>query len=285
MITTTSSPMPVLITGCSSGIGYQVAKDLHADSNYQVIASARKLDDVERLKAEGLECVQLDLQDAASINSAFDEVLTLTEGRLYGLFNNGAYGQPGAVEDLTGEMIRAQFETNVFGTMQLTNLAIKHMRQQGTGRIIFNSSVLGFVSLTLRGAYNASKYAIEGFADTLRLELRDSGIYVSLVEPGPITSNFRHNSHSMYINTLKDKPSVFTRSYQKNEARLADPGPTAPFTLPAASVSPKVIHALTHSNPKARYYVTFPTYLLAYLKRVLPHKVLDRICFKISPIE
>ena len=285
MITTTSSPMPVLITGCSSGIGYQVAKDLHADSNYQVIASARKLDDVERLKAEGLECVQLDLQDAASINSAFDEVLTLTEGRLYGLFNNGAYGQPGAVEDLTGEMIRAQFETNVFGTMQLTNLAIKHMRQQGTGRIIFNSSVLGFVSLTLRGAYNASKYAIEGFADTLRLELRDSGIYVSLVEPGPITSNFRHNSHSMYINTLKDKPSVFTQSYQKNEARLADPGPTAPFTLPAASVSPKVIHALTHSNPKARYYVTFPTYLLAYLKRLLPHKVLDRICFKISPIE
>lgn len=285
MITTTSSPMPVLITGCSSGIGYQVAKDLHADSNYQVIASARKLDDVERLKAEGLECVQLDLQDAASINSAFDEVLTLTEGRLYGLFNNGAYGQPGAVEDLTGEMIRAQFETNVFGTMQLTNLAIKHMRQQGTGRIIFNSSVLGFVSLTLRGAYNASKYAIEGFADTLRLELKDSGIYVSLVEPGPITSNFRHNSHSMYINTLKDKPSVFTQSYQKNEARLADPGPTAPFTLPAASVSPKVIHALTHSNPKARYYVTFPTYLLAYLKRVLPHKVLDRICFKISPIE
>lgn len=285
MITTTSSPMPVLITGCSSGIGYQVAKDLHADSNYQVIASARKLNDVERLKAEGLECVQLDLQDAASINSAFDEVLTLTEGRLYGLFNNGAYGQPGAVEDLTGEMIRAQFETNVFGTMQLTNLAIKHMRQQGTGRIIFNSSVLGFVSLTLRGAYNASKYAIEGFADTLRLELKDSGIYVSLVEPGPITSNFRHNSHSMYINTLKDKPSVFTRSYQKNEARLADPGPTAPFTLPAASVSPKVIHALTHSNPKARYYVTFPTYLLAYLKRVLPHKVLDRICFKISPIE
>ena len=277
--------MPILITGCSSGIGYQVAKDLHADSNYQVIASARKVDDVERLKAEGLECVQLDLQDAASINSAFDEVLTLTEGRLYGLFNNGAYGQPGAVEDLTGDMIRAQFETNVFGTMQLTNLAIKHMRQQGTGRIIFNSSVLGFVSLTLRGAYNASKYAIEGFADTLRLELKDSGIYVSLVEPGPITSNFRHNSHSMYINTLKDKPSVFTRSYQKNEARLADPGPTAPFTLPAASVSPKVIHALTHSNPKARYYVTFPTYLLAYLKRVLPHKVLDKICFKISPIE
>lgn len=277
--------MPILITGCSSGIGYQVAKDLHADSNYQVIASARKVDDVERLKAEGLECVQLDLQNAASINSAFDEVLTLTEGRLYGLFNNGAYGQPGAVEDLTGEMIRAQFETNVFGTMQLTNLAIKHMRQQGTGRIIFNSSVLGFVSLTLRGAYNASKYAIEGFADTLRLELKDSGIYVSLVEPGPIISNFRHNSHSMYINTLKDKPSVFTRSYQKNEARLADPGPTAPFTLPAASVSPKVIHALTHSNPKARYYVTFPTYLLAYLKRVLPHKVLDKICFKISPIE
>lgn len=280
-----SAPLPILITGCSSGIGYQVAKDLHQDHRYQVIASVRKVHDLERLQDEGLDCVLLDLQNSESIRQAFNQTLALTNGRLYGLFNNGAYGQPGAVEDLSRAMIAAQFETNVFGTMELTNLAIKQMRHQNQGRIIFNSSVLGFVSLTLRGAYNASKYAIEGFADTLRLELRNSNIHVSLVEPGPVSSNFRHNSHDMYIKTLKDKPSIFAQSYEKNEARLADPGPTAPFTLPASSVTPKVIHALTHARPKARYYVTFPTYLFAYLKRMLPHKVLDKICFKISPIE
>jgi len=280
-----SAQLPILITGCSSGIGYQVAKDLHQNNRYQVIASVRKTHDMKRLQDEGLNCILLDLQNSESIKQAFRQTLELTDGKLYGLFNNGAYGQPGAVEDLSREIITSQFETNVFGTIELTNLAIKQMRLQNQGRIIFNSSILGFISLTLRGAYNASKYAIEGFADTLRLELKNSGIHVSLIEPGPVTSQFRHNSHRMYIDTLKNKPSIFTRSYEKNEARLANPEPTAPFTLPASSITPKVIHALTHSQPKARYYVTFPTYLLAYLKRILPHKVLDKICFKISPIE
>lgn len=275
-------PLSILITGCSTGIGYQVAKDLHFNTDYRVIASARSAEDVARLNAQGLYCVQLDLQDSDSIESAFEQTLEHTGGQLYGLFNNGAYGQPGAVEDLSRGMLREQFETNVFGTMELTNLAIRVMRKQNSGRILFNSSVLGFVALTFRGAYNASKYALEGFADTLRLELTDTGIDISLIEPGPVATNFRSNSHAMYIKTLKGKPSVFTAAYQANEARLAKAGPAAPFTLPASAVTPKVMHALDSKRPKARYYVTVPTYFMAYLKRILTHKAMDKVLLKIS---
>ena len=276
------NPLSILITGCSTGIGYQVAKDLHFNTDYRVIASARSAEDVARLNAQGLYCVQLDLQDSDSIKSAFEQTLEHTGGELYGLFNNGAYGQPGAVEDLSRGMLREQFETNVFGTMELTNLAIRVMRKQNSGRILFNSSVLGFVALTLRGAYNASKYALEGFADTLRLELTDTGIDISLIEPGPVATNFRINSHAMYIKTLKGKPSVFTAAYQANEARLAKAGPAAPLTLPASAVTPKVMHALDSKRPKARYYVTVPTYFMAYLKRILTHKAMDKVLLKIS---
>ena len=259
-----------------------MARDLHFNTDYQVIASARSAEDVVRLNAEGLFCVPLDLQDSDSIKSAFEQTLDHTGGELYGLFNNGAYGQPGAVEDLSRSILREQFETNVFGTMELTNLAIRVMRKHNSGRILFNSSVLGFVALTFRGAYNASKYALEGFADTLRLELTATGIDISLIEPGPVASNFRNNSHAMYIKTLKGKPSVFAEAYQANEARLAKVGPAAPFTLPASAVTPKVMHALNSTRPKARYYVTFPTYLMAYLKRILTHKAMDKVLLKIS---
>jgi len=146
------------------------------------------------LQAEGLESLQLDLCDSQSIQTAFNEIMQRTNGQLYALFNNGAYGIPGAVEDLSRNTLRTQFETNVFGWHELTTLVIPVMRKQGSGRIIQNSSVLGFVAMPFRGAYNASKFAIEGLTDTLRLELKDTGIYISLIEPGPILSQFRHNA-------------------------------------------------------------------------------------------
>ncbi|HLP82176.1 MAG TPA: SDR family NAD(P)-dependent oxidoreductase, partial [Nitrosomonas sp.] len=180
----------ILITGCSSGIGLCVARGLHA-RGYRVFATVRRHESVQALLAEGLESFQLNLTDSNSINFAFEEVMRRTGGELYALFNNGAFGLPGAVEDLSRDALRAQFETNVFGWQELTNLVIPVMRRQGYGRIIQNSSVLGFVALPFRGAYNASKYAIEGLSDTLRLELRGSNIYVSLIEPGPIASQFR----------------------------------------------------------------------------------------------
>jgi NAD(P)-dependent dehydrogenase (short-subunit alcohol dehydrogenase family) len=266
----------ILITGCSSGIGYCVASGLQ-QRGYRVFATARRAESVKQLNAEGFESLQLDLDDSRSIKQAVDDVLSRTDGRLYAVFNNGAFGLPGAVEDLSRDAIRAQFETNIFGWLELTNLLLPVMRKQGYGRIIKNSSVLGFVAMPFRGAYNSSKFAIEGLSDTLRLELKDTNIHVSLVEPGPILSRFRANALVALQQHIDIENSVHKERYQQVLERLNTEGPAAPFTLPPEAVLKKVIHALEARTPKARYYVTFPTYLFAYLKRVLPTRTLDRL--------
>ena len=269
----------ILITGCSTGIGHCVAKALH-EKGYRVFATARKQESVDALLAEGLESLQLDLTDSESIKQAFDEVMRRTDGELYALFNNGAYGLPGAVEDLSRDALRVQFETNVFGWQELTNLAIPVMRKQGFGRIIQNSSVLGFVSLSFRGSYNASKYAIEGLSDTMRLELRGTNIHVSLIEPGPIASQFRVNSVRALAEFIDVDKSVHREKYLKVLERLNKKGPAVPFTRPPEDVLKRVIHALEAEKPQPRYYVTFPTYLFGFLKRILSTRVLDFILFK-----
>jgi NAD(P)-dependent dehydrogenase (short-subunit alcohol dehydrogenase family) len=271
----------VLITGCSSGIGYCVAHGLAA-RGYRVIASARKSDDVERLRAEGLTCIRLDLDSPQSIDAAVDQLAELTVKRLYGLFNNAGFGQPGAVEDLDRETLRAQFETNVFGTLDLTNRLIPWMRQAGEGRIIQNSSVLGLVSLAYRGAYNASKYALEGLYDTLRLELADTGIYAVLIEPGPILSRFRANALDAWRRNIDIDGSAHRETYLATERRLRREGAAAPFTLPPEAVLGKVIRALESRRPRPRYYVTVPTWLLGSLKRVLSSRALDRVLLGVS---
>ncbi len=276
----TASTRSILITGCSSGIGYATAKSL-SKRGYRVFASARKMEDVARLKKEGLNTVQLDLADSNSIQNALQQVLAQTNGELYALFNNGAYGQPGAVEDLSRDVLRQQFETNLFGTVELTNLVIPVMRQQGYGRIIQCSSVLGFVALKYRGAYNASKYALEGINDTLRLELQGSGIYVSSIQPGPISTRFRANSLAMYQKTINAENSFHKKTYQALAKRLQKEGAVVPFTLPPDAVVKKIIHALESRRPKNHYAVTFPTYLFAVLKRILPSRWLDKILGKI----
>jgi NAD(P)-dependent dehydrogenase (short-subunit alcohol dehydrogenase family) len=266
----------ILITGCSSGIGYAVAHGLHA-KGYRVFATARQQADVTRLQQQGLESMQLDLNDSQSIKHAVEQVLNKTDGKLYALFNNGAYGQPGAVEDLPRHVLKAQFETNVFGWLELTNLIIPTMRRQGYGRIIQNSSVLGLVAMPYRGAYNASKFALEGLTDTLRLELQGSGVYVSLIEPGPITSKFRSNALARFNAHIDKKQSFHREQYTAMLERLNKPGPAAPFTLPAEAVLKPVLHSLEHKHPRARYPVTVPTFLFTYLKRLLPTVILDRI--------
>lgn len=271
----------ILITGCSTGIGYHVALGLK-DRGYRVFATARKTEDVERLNNLGLESLQLDLDNSESINQAVDEILKRCDGKLYALFNNGAYGQPGAVEDLSRSVLKQQFETNVFGWHELTNKVIPAMRAQGEGRIIQNSSVLGIISLPYRGAYNASKYALEGLTDTLRLELEGTGIYCCLVEPGPITSAFRDNAYQAYLKHIDAETSFHKDTYHALEARLKKAGPAAPFTLSPEAVLNKVVHALESKKPKIRYYVTFPTYLFAYLRRILPHRWLDKVLLKVS---
>ena len=270
----------ILITGCSSGIGKTTALGLKA-RGYRVFASARKAADVETLKTEGFEAIQLDLADSQSIQQAVQQILQLTAGTLDALFNNGAFGQPGAVEDLSRNVLRNQFETNFFGTHELTNLIIPVMRQQGHGRIIYNSSVLGFVAMTYRGAYNASKFALEGLADTLRLELYGSGIKIILIEPGPISSQFRENAFALFQQNIEPEPSAHQAQYLAMSERLQKKGPAVPFTLPAEAVLKKVIHALESPKPKIRYYVTFPTYLFAALRRLLPWTALDWVLRKI----
>ena len=266
----------VIITGCSSGMGRCVAAALK-ERGYRVFATARKKADVDTLIAEGFESVQLDLADSASIRSAFETILEKTDGEIYALFNNGAYGQPGAVEDLSRENLTYQFETNVFGWLELTNLAIPIMREQGYGRIIQNSSVLGFVAMPFRGAYNASKFAIEGLSDTLRLELKNTNIFISLVEPGPIESQFRANAVKELKQHIDIEKSIPHKKYLGVLERLTKQGPAVPFTLPPEAVLKRVIHALEVPIPKPRYYVTFPTYLFAFLKRILSHRQLDYI--------
>ena len=274
-----SSSLSVLVTGASSGIGYHCAHALQKDG-YRVIASCRKLPDVSRLQAEGLTCIQLDLADSGSIQRAVTEVQQLSDGKLYGLFNNGAYGQPGAIEDLTRDTLRKQFETNLFGWCELTNALLPGMLDRGEGRIIQNSSVLGFAALPFRGAYNTSKYALEGLTDTLRLELAGTGVHVSLIEPGPIISRFRDNALDALKRNIDIESSRHKAAYQKSIERLSQEGPAMRGTLGPEAVYKRLKHALQSRRPKPRYYVTTPTYLLGYLKRILSTRALDRILLK-----
>ena len=274
----------IIITGCSSGIGLVTAQILK-QRGYRVFATARKHEDVENLKNQGFESEQLDLGNSLSIQQAVKNILGKTDHRVYALFNNGAYGQPGAVEDLSRHALREQFETNLFGTQELTNLLIPCMRKQGEGRIIQNSSVLGFVALKYRGAYVASKFALEGLSDTMRMELEGTGLYVSIIEPGPIRSAFRKNAYDMYRKNIDKDNSAHKEIYYAIEKKLQLEEDVAPFTLDANTVAEKVIHALESNHPKLRYYVTKPTYMFAYLKRILPERIMDWILLKVSGSE
>ncbi len=278
---TTETNKSILITGCSSGIGLCVANGLK-DRGYRVIATARKKEDVTRLQLNGFEAFHLDLRDSLSIQNAVKETLNCTKGKLDALFNNGAYGQAGAVEDISREVLREQFETNLFGWHELTNLILPVMRKQGHGHIIQNSSILGFVSLPYRGAYNASKYALEGLTDTLRQELQGSNIKISLIEPGPIKSKFRQNALASFNRNVNPENSAHKIKYNTMLARLEKQGTASIFTLEPEAVLKKVIHALESSRPNIRYYVTFPTYLFGFLKRILPQRLLDGLTSRIE---
>ncbi|USH01763.1 SDR family oxidoreductase [Grimontia kaedaensis] len=269
----------VLMTGCSTGIGYVCAHAL-AKQGFDVIASCRKLEDVERLKEEGLTCIHLDLADNDSILNAVEKVRTMTDGKLMGLFNNGAYGQPGALEDLPTDALRKQFETNFFGWHTLTQAVIPMMMANGKGRIVQNSSVLGFVALKFRGAYNASKFAVEGWTDTLRLELAGTPVRISLIEPGPIETSFRANALEAFYRFIDIENSRFRSDYLAQQDRMESENSTNKYTLPSESIIAPLIHALTAEDPKVRYRVTKPTHYMAWCKRLLPSKALDKILAK-----
>lgn len=267
----------VLITGCSSGIGYDAAIGMRA-AGWRVFAACRKPEDCDRLKAEGFESPRLDYTDEASIHAALEEVLSATGGRLDALFNNGAHGLPGAVEDLPTDGLREIFEANFFGWHTLTRAVIPVMRAQGHGRIVQCSSVLGLVSIPWRGAYTATKFALEGLTDTLRLEMRGTGIHICLIEPGPVTSKIRVNSIPHFERWVNWEKSPRATQYRDSLLkRLYESSGPDSFELPASAVTAKLLHALTHPRPRPRYYVTVPTYLSGILRRLLPTRALDWI--------
>lgn len=269
----------ILITGCSSGIGLDAARGL-AGRGWRVFATCRQEADCERLRAEGLESFVLDYADEASIEAAVAEVVLRTGGTLDALYNNGAFACPGAVEDLPRDALRAIFETNLFGYHDLTRRVIPLMRAQGHGRIINCSSVLGLVALKWRGAYVATKFALEGLTDVLRIEMADTGIKVILIEPGPIGTAIREKAIPHFERWIDWEHSARAQEYASLRDRLYHAGPPDKWQLPASAVTAKLIHALESPRPRARYYVTLPTHLMGFVRRILPTSLLDWVIAK-----
>jgi len=267
----------ILITGCSSGIGYDAAHGMRA-AGWRVFASCRKASDCARLRGEGFDAPLIDYADPASIESGLAEVLTATGGTLDVLFNNGAYAVPGAVEDLPRDALRAIFETNVFGVHDLTIRVLAVMRAQGSGRVVQNSSVLGLVGMRWRAAYVSTKFALEGLSDTMRLEMADTAIRILTIEPGPVTSDIRKNSIPHFERWIDWQNSPRRAQYeaQLNKRLYGESAPDR-FELPASAVTAKLLTACTHPNPKPRYYVTKPTYLMGFLRRILTTRALDSV--------
>ena len=267
----------VLITGCSTGIGLCIALGLQK-KGYRVFPTVRSTNDLKNLQDLGFEALQLDLSSSESIKAAVFKLFEKTDS-LYALINNGAYGQAGALEDISREAMDKQFQTNVFGWHELTNLILPKMRNLDSGRMIFISSVLGFVAMPFRGPYIASKFAIEGLVATLRLELRNTNIKFSIIQPGPIESKFRQNAYKAFKENVDSSNSHYLDQYQLMIKRLKS-GKNVKFTLPPEAVLKSALHALESSSPKNYYRVTFPTKLFAFLGNILPSKLMDNILNK-----
>ena len=271
------SERTILITGCSSGIGHAAAQTLRA-RGWRVFAACRRQEDCDRLRREGFDAPRLDYQDDDSIRTALTEVLEATGGTLDALFNNGAYAIPGAVEDLPTDALRDIFETNVFGWHSLTRAVLPVMRAQGHGRIVQCSSVLGLITMPWRGAYSASKFALEGLTDTLRMEMSDTDIDVILIEPGPITSAFRANSILQFERWIDWKNAPRAAQYETQlRPRLYNSVKKTTFELGPEAVVNKLIHAVEAPRPRPRYYVTVPTYFSGFMRRLLPTRLLDKV--------
>lgn len=268
----------ILITGCSSGIGLDAARTL-SQRNWRVLATCRREEDCERLRSEGMESFVLDYEHSESVKNGAREALALSNGNIDVLFNNGAYAIPGLVEDLSREALQAIFNTNLFGQFELINCLLPAMREQGHGRIVNCSSVLGFAAQPFRGAYNSTKFAMEGLSDTMRLELGDSPIDIILIEPGPIKTMIRQKAIPPFERWVNWQASAQKEKYESEFLpRLYTPAQKKDrFELEASAVTKKLIHAIESKRPKPRYYVTTPTYLAGFFKRVLSTRLFDKI--------
>ena len=267
-----------VVTGASTGIGRATARMLQA-RGWRVFPTVRNPTDFELLQGEGFEPIELDLADADSVAHAAKTILELAQGRLGAVVNNAGYGQPGALEDLSRSAMRKQFETNVLGTLDFTNRFIPGFRAQGRGRIVLVSSVVGRVVIPLMGAYSASKFALEALGDGLRMELGPAGISVSLVEPGPIKTNFRRRVVSEAGRGLEKQQSAFAKTYAKelSEPERTYSRPTDVFRKPPEAVAERIVHALEAARPRARYPVTGAAWFGEFAARFFPARLKDRM--------
>lgn len=266
----------ILVTGASSGIGAWCARALKAEG-WRVFATARKPEDIAALEADGIETFYLDYRDGASIEALVAVLLERTGGTLDALYNNGGYAQPGAVEDLPVDALREQFEANLFGWHDLTRRIVPIMRAQGHGRIVCCSSILGLTPVKWRGAYVASKHALEGLMLCLRAELQGSGIHVSLIEPGPIESRIASNGLAWFEKNIDHEGSVHRQAYQAQLARMRAGGSKSRLKLKPDAVHAALRHALLSTRPRPHYVVTVPARIGVFLKRILPASLLYRI--------
>ena len=273
----------ILITGCSSGIGLDAALRLQ-EKGWLVLASCRREADCEALREKGLTSFVLDYADSRSIQAGWHKAITITGGQLDVLFNNGAYALPGAVEDIPVAGLRENFEANFFGWHELSCLALQVMRRQNAGRILINSSVLGFAALRFRGSYNATKFALEGWADTLRLELADTPIKIVLIEPGPIRTRIRINSQPHFNKWINWQDSALKKTYETQlipRLNAPEDGPKDRFELPVSAVTQAVLHACHAPRPKIRYRITAATKQAALFKWALPARLWDRLALRL----
>lgn len=267
----------VLVTGCSSGIGLATA-ELLRDKGWNVYPTARKVEDLDMLEAMGFPAMQLDVASSISIEATVDQLMSACGGRLGAVVNNAGFGMPGAIQDLTRDAMRQQFEVNLFGLQELTNRLIPVFREQGYGRIVNVSSVVGRIALPFMGIYSASKFALEAISDVQRIELSPDSISVSIVEPGPIETRFSTNCAGEGELALDADRSRFSASYKRYFDKRRSGGMSEDrFRLPPAIVAGKILHALESSHPKIRYCVTLPAYLGSMAARFVPAGLIDRV--------
>lgn len=274
-----NAPRSIIVTGASSGIGAHCARALKAEG-WRVFATARKPADIAALEADGIETFYLDYREPASIEALVASVLERTGGRLDALFNNGAHAQPGAVEDLPVSALKEQFEANLFGWHDLTRRIVPVMRRQGHGRLVHCSSILGLTPVRFRGAYSASKHALEGLMLCLHQELQGSGIHVSLIEPGPVTSKIASNGLFWFLKNIDHEHSVHRADYEAQLARLRAGGSVSRLKPGPEVVHTALRHALLSRRPRPHYVVTVPARIGVVLKRILPASMLYRLLAK-----
>ncbi len=269
-----SNKKVALVTGASSGIGKSTVLKLLSDG-YTVYGAARRVDKMTDLRTSGANIIELDVTQDDSMVLCIDQIVK-EQNRLDVLVNNAGYGSYGAVEDVPLTEAKKQFEVNIFGLARLTQLVLPHMRKNHFGKIINISSIGGKIYMPLGAWYHGTKHALEGFSDCLRLETKQFGIDVIIIEPGPIITEWgnialdnmhQSSGNTPYAELVKRTSAMFGESYKKGKAS------------PPEAISSVISKALKSKRPKARYAAGANAMPIIFLRWILTDKAFDRAMF------